>query len=108
MVLESPPPRPGPSPKIKPPPPSENDFIGLSPAEIRMLTLIAEGRGPKNSAVIIAALKLKAEYTLKKPQGDDARVAPVTVVINSMGPEPVATVEAPLGTPSAEDEENIQ
>jgi hypothetical protein len=69
-------------------------FLALNPAELNVLTMIAEGRPPRHAATILNAIRLKLEYTVKKPQSEDAKSAPVTVVVNTIGEASVETTPA--------------
>lgn len=67
-------------------------FLMLSPAELNVLSMITSGNPPRNAIAILAGIRLKLEYTLKKPESAAANaVQPVTVVINSLAATPVVT-----------------
>lgn len=71
-------------------------FLKLTPAELNVLAMIAGGRPPRSSAQILAAIKLKLEYTLERPGSDQGKNAnPVTVIINTLAGQPPPTVEIP-------------
>jgi hypothetical protein len=85
---------------------SVKKFLQLTPAELNVLGMIAGGRPPRNSTPILAAIKLKLEYTMKRPQTDEQRgAAPITVIIKSLAPVPAdTTVEVIEPAPSAEEQ----
>lgn len=69
-------------------------FLMLTPSELNVLAMIASGRPPRHSVSILAAIKLKLEYTVKKPETEAQRSAqPVTVIIHSLADQPPPTVE---------------
>lgn len=78
------------------------NLMQLTPAEMQVWNMICQGRPPRNAGAILAGIKLKLEYTRKKPEtAAEKGQAPVTVVINTIGPEaPQVTAST---TPSAED-----
>ena len=72
--------------------------------DIDVLNGIAAGRAPRNSQAILSAIKLKLEYSTRKPEPAAAQAqAPVTVVINTIGEvSPTPAAEA------APDKETVQ
>lgn len=85
---------------------SEEDvkkFMRLSRDEINILNEIARGRPPRNAVAILAAIRLKLEHTVTPPQAK-AGVTPISVTVNTLGPETKATAElAPLPPPEPQD-----
>lgn len=82
-------------------------FLTLSAAELNVLGMIASGNPPRNSMHILAAIRLKLEYTLKKPESAAASASqPVTVIINSLAGTPPPSVEV-VDTP-ADDTKDLQ
>lgn len=80
-------------------------LMQLTAAEMHAWNLICQGRPPRNSREILSGIKLKLEYTRKKPDSQPAAgVAPVTVVINTIGPEPTVEVNPDPTSP----EESVQ
>ena len=65
--------------------------------DVIMLNRIATGKAGRHSQAILSAIKLKLEWSTRKPEAVSAAQAPVTVVINNLGdaesPTPV-TAEA--------------
>lgn len=64
-------------------------LLVLSEQEIAMLNAITNGRPPRNAQAILAGIRLKLEYSMKKPEpkGDGSK-APVSVTVNMLGPKP--------------------
>jgi hypothetical protein len=70
--------------------------------DIDVLNGIAAGRAPRNSQAILSAIKLKLEYSTRKPEPAATQAqAPVTVVINTIGE--AAPTAAAATTPAEED-----
>ena len=76
-------------------------LMQLTPAEMQVWNMICQGRPPRNSQAILAGIKLKLEYTRKKPEtAAEKGAAPVTVVIQTIG---AAEVQPPADEAKPED-----
>lgn len=82
-----------------------DSLMQLTPAEMHVWNLICQGRPPRHATTILSGIKLKLEYTRKKPESLAERgVAPVTVVIQTLGEEPPKVAV----TPANADEGTVQ
>jgi hypothetical protein len=66
----------------------------LSKQELEMLNAITHGTPPRNAQAILAGIRLKLEYSMKKPQAevaDDKK--PVNVTITMLGTPTAAPTE---------------
>jgi hypothetical protein len=79
----------------------------LSKQELEMLNAITHGTPPRNAQAILAGIRLKLEYSMKKPQAEESSdKKPVNVTVTMLGVPPVTTITAPVEEPS--DKETIQ
>jgi hypothetical protein len=82
-------------------------MLVLSKQELAMLDAITSGKPPRNAQSILAGIRLKLEYSMKKPKeeaGDSQK--PVHVTVNMLSSAPA---EAPPPAAEAEtDKETIQ
>ena len=83
-------------------------LLVLNKNEIAMLNAMTNGKPPRNAQAILAAIRLKLEYSMKKPQveaADDKK--PVNVTITMLG-APVTTHTGDLPSPDAPEKETVQ
>ena len=80
-------------------------MLVLSKQEIAMLDAITSGKPPRNAQSILAGIRLKLEYSMKKPKEEEGdRSKPVHVTVNmlsslpSEAPPPAAEAEKPEDT----------
>lgn len=95
------------------PPATEEDvrkLMILSQREIEMLNAITSGRPPRNAQSILAGIRLKLEYSMKKPQAEVASDKhPVHVTVQMLGGTSASVTAEQAPSAEAEtDEETIQ
>ena len=83
-------------------------MLVLSEQEIAMLNAITSGKPPRNAQAILAGIRLKLEYSMKKPQAEEAQdKKPVNVTITMLGGPAVHAAEVPY-PPVEADKETVQ
>ena len=71
-------------------------LLTLTKQEIAMLDAITSGKPPRNSQSILAGIRLKLEYSMKKPQAEEAgEKKPVNVTVTVLGAPPVVATTTP-------------
>jgi hypothetical protein len=78
-------------------------LLVLNQNEIAMLNAMTNGKPPRNAQAILAAIRLKLEYSMKKPQievADDKK--PVNVTITMLGAPVTTTTTGDLPSPAPE------
>jgi hypothetical protein len=70
---------------------SVRKMLTLTEQEIAMLNAITSGKPPRNAQSILAGIRLKLEYSMKKPQAEaPTEKHPVHVTVQMLGAAPVA------------------
>ena len=69
--------------------------IQLTQEEMAALNQIAAGRPMRNAGEVLRALKLKMEFSVKKPVQEVSTDQKITVEVNTLGPEMPLVVAAP-------------
>jgi hypothetical protein len=82
-------------------------LLTLTKQEIAMLAAITSGKPPRNAQSILAGIRLKLEYSMKKPKEEEGdRSKPVHVTVNMLSSAPVEA--PPPAVEAAQDKETIQ